>query len=74
MNWFHHHQWTITGITPVRGYHLSSPERTWPATSVLQVCDCGEVRTSTLTGAWTLEQLQPIASDKEIAKKMGIKL
>ena len=42
------------------------------------VCACGEAKTITLDGHWTLEQLQPQQSknkaDIEFFKKLGVKL
>jgi hypothetical protein len=75
MNWFHHHRWTVTGVTPIRRFVVEFPDRVWHATEVLQVCACGDCRTKTLDGEWTLDQLEPYnSSDKETAKRMGIKL
>lgn len=77
MTWFHCHRWTVTGVTMIRRYNSRFPERTWPATEVLMVCDtCGDCQTKTLDGEWTLAQLQPAitTSDKDTLKRMGIRL
>ena len=75
MKWFHRHHWTVTGVTAIRRYKVNIPDSAWPGTEVLQVCDCGECRTVTLDGSWTLDQLQPTTTlDKDTLKRMGIKL
>lgn len=44
-------------------------------TEILLVCDCGEVKTKTLDGEWTLEQLRVGTSktDKDFLGKLGVK-
>ena len=75
MKWFHRHRWTVTGVTLIRRFNMAYPKYTWQTTEVLQVCACGNCRTKTLDGVWSLDQLQPLtSSDKETMKRMGIKL
>jgi hypothetical protein len=79
MSWFHQHRWTVTGShMMMRGPFGIDPSRATPITEVLLVCSCGKVKTLTLDGHWTLEQLQPAPgtaeADREFFRKLGVKL
>jgi hypothetical protein len=81
MKWFHRHLWKVTAVT-----HLERIDR-WaaelhlapdPCTEVLLVCDCGSVKTFTISGHWTAAQMQPHPdkpeADKPFLRKLGGKI
>lgn len=61
MGLFHWHRWTTIAVQRMfqRLYELSGEKfgTDEPITEVLQRCDCGKLRTVTLAGHWTLEQV-----------------
>jgi len=61
---FHRHKWEVTAVqlmyeawfTPRDGTQVGPDS---PATEVLRSCSqCGKLRTTTLSGHWTLEQVK----------------
>ena len=55
---------------------LDAKSRECPVTEVLQVCGkCGMVRTVTLDGHWSLDQLTLYSSktDQDFLRKLGVK-
>ena len=77
---WHRHKWKVTGAVLMERTvrHSILGEMSSPITEVLQVCDCGMVRTITLDGHWTLEQLLPrpaqAEADKDFFRKLGVKI
>jgi hypothetical protein len=75
---WHRHKWKVTGAQLLYRFYGEERDIRCPITEVLLVCDCAGVKTETLEGHWTLEQLQPASgkaeADKEYFRKMGVKL
>jgi hypothetical protein len=66
------HDWEVRGamqmyrVTPVYGIVLQAPSEGTPITEVLYRCrDCGDVKTETLDGHWTYEQLSDYDIDDD---------
>lgn len=80
MSWLHQHRWQVRGAHHmVRTTYLAALEKApeCPITEVLEVCEsCGEPRTITLEGHWTMEQLTIYSpkGDQAILKTLGVKL
>jgi hypothetical protein len=77
---WHRHKWKVTGAHQLANItrHLRLGEVHAPITEVLFVCDCGRVKTETLDGHWTMEQLQSAPTkaeaDREYFRKLGVKI
>lgn len=59
------HTWEVAAVdrlvryrTSFGGVRMNDPDDDTPITKVLQRCRCGDARTITLDGHWTLEQVR----------------
>jgi len=81
MKFWHQHGWKVTGAQQMESVHsmiVAAHTVRSPITEVLMVCDCGQLKTITLDGHWTVQQLQPAPTkadaDREFFRKLGVKL
>jgi hypothetical protein len=80
MMFWHRHKWKVAGAQLLQRItrHATLGEMKSPITEVLEICECGALRTLTLDGSWTLEQLQAtpgqVEADKEFFRKLGVKI
>jgi hypothetical protein len=77
---WHRHKWKVTGAQHLDRVtrHVVLGEIKSPITEVLELCDCGALRTLTVDGHWSIEQLQPdpakLEADREYFRKLGVKI
>lgn len=63
MHWFRH-EWESIAVDhleqfrTLHGVRIGDPSDDLPITKVLQRCACSDLRTITLDGSWTLEQVE----------------
>jgi hypothetical protein len=80
MAWFHRHRWVVRGVQNLQRItrHATLGEMSSPITEILERCDCGAIRTLTVDGTWSLEQMNPppgqVEADKDFFRRLGVKI